>query len=93
MITVNNAESYLKDKIGKDSDDIKKIWDTFKDFCKESVREKKIEKLYFNVVFMILLERNYFILILYVSLLFMKMTSILIWNNFTVNFYLNQQLS
>lgn len=37
MITVNNAESYLNDKIGKDSEDIKKVWDTFKDFCKESV--------------------------------------------------------
>ena len=33
MITVKNAESYLKDKIGNDSDDIKKAWETFKDFC------------------------------------------------------------
>lgn len=36
MITVKNAESYLKDKIG-DANDIKKVWETFKDLCKESV--------------------------------------------------------
>jgi hypothetical protein len=30
MITVKNAESYLKNKIGKDTDDIKKVWETFK---------------------------------------------------------------
>jgi hypothetical protein len=46
-----------------------------------------------QVVFMILLGRNYFILILYASLLFMKKMNILIWNNYTVNFYLNQQMS
>ncbi|WP_251028817.1 hypothetical protein [Bacillus sp. ISL-18] len=37
MITVKNAESYLKDKIGEDVNDIKKVWDIFKGFCKEPV--------------------------------------------------------
>jgi hypothetical protein len=35
MITVENAESYLEDKIGEDADDLKKVWETSKDFCKE----------------------------------------------------------
>ncbi|MGE7762116.1 hypothetical protein [Peribacillus sp. NPDC097895] len=34
MITVKNAESYLKTEI---ADDIKKVWETFKDFCKEAI--------------------------------------------------------
>ncbi|MDR7002049.1 hypothetical protein J2Y67_004544 [Neobacillus niacini] len=34
MITVRNAESHLKDKIGDDTDDIKKIWDVSRDFVK-----------------------------------------------------------
>ena len=37
MITVKNAESHLKVKIGVDTGDIKKVWETFKDFCKEPV--------------------------------------------------------
>ena len=32
MITVKNAENYLKNKIGEDTDDIKKVWETFKNF-------------------------------------------------------------
>jgi hypothetical protein len=30
MITVKNAENYLKDKIGEEAEDIKKVWETFK---------------------------------------------------------------
>lgn len=37
MITVKNAESHLKVKIGVNTGDIKKVWETFKDFCKEPV--------------------------------------------------------
>lgn len=47
MTTVKNAESYLKNKIGEDIDDIKTIWETFKDFCKEPVEgEEDIEILF-----------------------------------------------
>lgn len=48
MITVKNAESYLKDKIGKDSDDIKKVWDTFKDFCEKSVEGEEDREVLFQ---------------------------------------------
>jgi hypothetical protein len=81
MITVKNAESYLKNKIGEDTSDIKKVWEIFKDFCKEPVEgeeNKEIKKSYFNVVYMILLAKNYFTLILYASLLFMMRMSILV---------------
>jgi hypothetical protein len=48
MITVKNAESYLKDKIGNDSDDIKKTWETFKDFCKEPVEGEEDKEILFQ---------------------------------------------
>ena len=48
MITVKNAESYLKDKIGEDSDDIKKVWETFKDFCKEPVEGEEDKEILFQ---------------------------------------------
>ncbi|MEH7126032.1 hypothetical protein V7127_22735 [Bacillus sp. JJ1773] len=48
MITVKNAESYLKDKIGEDDDDIKKVWGTFKDFCKEPVEGEEDKEILFQ---------------------------------------------
>ena len=48
MITVNNAESYLKDKIGEDVGDIKKVWETFKDFCKEPVEGEEDKEILFQ---------------------------------------------
>ncbi|USK68522.1 hypothetical protein [Peribacillus asahii] len=48
MITVKYAESYFKDKIGKDADDIKKVWETFKDFCKESVEGEEDKEILFE---------------------------------------------
>ncbi|WNS75694.1 hypothetical protein RRV45_01190 [Bacillus sp. DTU_2020_1000418_1_SI_GHA_SEK_038] len=47
MITVKNAESYLKNMIGEDTDDIKRVWETFKVFCKKPVvGEEDIEILF-----------------------------------------------
>lgn len=48
MITVKNVESYLKDKIGEDADDIKKVWETFKDFCKEPVEGEEDKEILFE---------------------------------------------
>jgi hypothetical protein len=48
MITVKNAESYLKDKIGEDTDDIEKVWETFKAFCKELVEGEEGKEILFQ---------------------------------------------
>ena len=48
MITVKNTESHLKDKIGEDADDIKKVWETFKDFCKEPVEGEEDKEILFQ---------------------------------------------
>ncbi|MCM3115713.1 hypothetical protein M3610_10475 [Neobacillus sp. MER 74] len=48
MITVKNAESYLKDKIGDDIDGIKKVWDVFKEFCKEPVEGEEDKQILFE---------------------------------------------
>ncbi|MGE8081380.1 hypothetical protein [Peribacillus loiseleuriae] len=48
MITVKNAESYLKNKIGEDTNDIKKIWETFKVFCKETVEGEEDKEILFQ---------------------------------------------
>lgn len=32
---LTNAESYLKNLISEDTDDIKNAWETFKAFCKD----------------------------------------------------------
>jgi hypothetical protein len=48
MITVQNAENYLKDKIGEDAEDIKKVWETFKDFCKEPVEGEEDKEILFQ---------------------------------------------
>jgi len=45
MISFKQAESYFKDRIGEDTNDIKKVWETFKNFCQEPVEgeeEKEI---------------------------------------------------
>ncbi|MFF5399814.1 hypothetical protein ACFY5J_21095 [Peribacillus butanolivorans] len=48
MITVKNAESYLKTKIADDADDIKKVWETFKDFCKEAIEGEEDKEILFQ---------------------------------------------
>ncbi|HZH58185.1 MAG TPA: hypothetical protein VEY70_01105 [Metabacillus sp.] len=48
MITVKDAESYLKNKLGEDTNDIKKVWDTFKDFCKETVEGEEDKEILFQ---------------------------------------------
>ena len=48
MIEVKNAESYIKDKIGVDSNDIKKVWETFKDFCKVPVEGEEEREILFQ---------------------------------------------
>ena len=48
MITVKYAESYLKNKIGEDVDDIKKGWETFKEFCKEPVEGEEDKEILFE---------------------------------------------
>ncbi|MEH7419578.1 hypothetical protein V7266_30565 [Neobacillus drentensis] len=48
MITVKNAKSYLKNKIGEDTDDIKKVWEIFKDFCREPVEGVEDKEILFQ---------------------------------------------
>jgi hypothetical protein len=48
MITVKNTEGYLKDKIGEDVNNIKKVWETFKDFCKQPVSEEEDKEILFQ---------------------------------------------
>jgi len=48
MITVNNAESYLKNRIGEGTDDIKKVWEIFKSFCKEDVEGEDDKEILFE---------------------------------------------
>lgn len=48
MITVKGAESYLKNKIGEDIDDIKKVWETFMAFCKEPVEGEEDKEILFQ---------------------------------------------
>ncbi|MCM3666272.1 hypothetical protein M3204_17790 [Mesobacillus subterraneus] len=48
MITVKQTESYLKNKIGEDTDDIKKVWETFKTFCKEPVEGEEDKEILFQ---------------------------------------------
>ncbi len=43
-----NAESYLKNKIGEDTIDIKKVWETFKAFCKEPVEGEEDKEILFQ---------------------------------------------
>ncbi|RDI41083.1 hypothetical protein [Falsibacillus pallidus] len=48
MITVKNAESYLKGSIGEDTDDIKKVWEKFKDFSMETVEGEEDKEILFQ---------------------------------------------
>lgn len=48
MITVKNAERYFKDSIGEDTDDIKKVWETFKAFSKETVEGEEDKEILFQ---------------------------------------------
>ncbi|MGV3465132.1 MAG: hypothetical protein ACO1OT_07560 [Heyndrickxia sp.] len=70
MITVQNAESYLKNKIGEDNDDIKKIWETCKTFCKEPVGGEEDKEILFDCGVYDFTGEDHFTLILYANLLF-----------------------
>lgn len=48
MITVNNAERYLKDKIGENTIDITKVWEVYKSFAKEHVEGEEETVLLFQ---------------------------------------------
>jgi hypothetical protein len=48
MITVKNAESYFKNMIGENTYDIKKVWETFKSFCKEDVEGEDDKEILFE---------------------------------------------
>lgn len=48
MITVKNAESYLKDSIGEETDEINKVWETFKAFSKETVEGEEDKEILFQ---------------------------------------------
>lgn len=48
MITVKNAESYLKGSIGEKTDEINKVWETFKAFSKETVEGEEDKEILFQ---------------------------------------------
>ncbi|WP_078548907.1 hypothetical protein [Litchfieldia alkalitelluris] len=48
MITVKNAESYLKSKIGENAEDLKYVWNTFKAFSKEKVEGEEDKEILFQ---------------------------------------------
>ncbi|MGG4155843.1 hypothetical protein [Bacillus muralis] len=48
MITSKNAESYLKNKIGNNTDDIKEVWEIFKAFCIERVEGEDDQEILFQ---------------------------------------------
>lgn len=48
MLTVKNAESYLKNKIGDDTDDIKNVWEAFKAFSTEAVEGEEEKEILFQ---------------------------------------------
>ncbi len=45
MISVKHAESYVKDRIGEDTNDIKKVWETFKNFCQVPVEGEEDQEI------------------------------------------------
>lgn len=48
MITVKNAENYLENMIGEDTNDVKMVWETFKTFCKEPVEGEEGKEILFQ---------------------------------------------
>ncbi|RHW31395.1 hypothetical protein D1B33_17970 [Lysinibacillus yapensis] len=48
MLTVRNAESYLRNLISEDSDDINNVWETFKAFCRETVEGEENKEILFQ---------------------------------------------
>lgn len=50
MIKVSNTENYLKDKIGENSNEITKVWEVFKSFGKEQVKDEEETALLFQCV-------------------------------------------
>ncbi|WML44381.1 hypothetical protein [Neobacillus sp. PS3-40] len=48
MLTVNNAESYFKNKIGDDTEDIQNFWEAFKAFSKEAVEGEEEKEILFQ---------------------------------------------
>ncbi len=41
LLKISNAESYLKDKIGENSNDVARVWEVFKSFAKEQVIDEE----------------------------------------------------
>ncbi|MDN4494712.1 hypothetical protein [Ureibacillus aquaedulcis] len=48
MLTVRNAESYLRNLISEDTDDLEKAWETFKAFCRETVEGEEEKEILFQ---------------------------------------------
>ncbi|WP_373229626.1 hypothetical protein [Cohnella sp.] len=89
MVKVEQAESYLKNKIG-DSSDIAKVWEEFKAFGKEPVEGEDEIALLFQCGVYDLQVRRFFTSNLLGNFQSPMRTNIRIWNNFVVNLLLNQ---
>ncbi|MFJ8234176.1 hypothetical protein ACIQ34_00365 [Ureibacillus sp. NPDC094379] len=48
MLTVRNVESYLRNLISEDTEDIKNVWETFKTFCKETVEGEEDQEILYQ---------------------------------------------
>jgi hypothetical protein len=48
MITIANAETHLKQRIGNNTDDLIKVWETFKLFAKEDVEGEEEKAILFQ---------------------------------------------
>ncbi|MEH6943337.1 hypothetical protein [Bacillus sp. JJ722] len=48
MFTVKNAESYLKQSIGENTNDIKEVWEAFKSFCRMTVEKEEDREILFQ---------------------------------------------
>lgn len=90
MIKVSNAENYLKDKIGENSNEITKVWEVFKTFGKEQVKDEEETTLLFQCgVYDFTGEKLFY----YDFVRQFTMESDGIWNNFIVNLYLSQRMN
>jgi len=48
MINVSNVEKFLKEKVGKNNNDITKVWEAFKAFSKEPIEGEEEKELLFQ---------------------------------------------
>ncbi|MDM5250993.1 MULTISPECIES: hypothetical protein [unclassified Lysinibacillus] len=48
MLTVSNTETCLKNRIGENTNDIKKVWEEFKAFSKEAVEGEDVKEILFQ---------------------------------------------